>query len=46
MISESKAISDRDNIPLIFRVVISQHLEDFDLYLSLLVQFFLVLKDL
>jgi hypothetical protein len=39
MVAESEAIPNSHYIPLVFQVIIPQHLEDLDLYLTLLVQF-------
>ena len=46
MIPEGELVPDHHAIPLLLRVVSAEDVEDLDLDLPLLVQLFLVLKDL
>ena len=43
MVAEGEAVPYSHNVTLLVRVVISEHLQQLDLYLSLLVKFFLIL---
>jgi hypothetical protein len=45
MITESKAVPYSHNVSFLFRVVISEHLQQLDLNLSLLVKFLLILQN-
>lgn len=46
MVAEGKAVSDCDNISLIFRVVITEHRQDFNFDLALFVKLLFILKYL
>lgn len=45
MIAESEAVSYCDDVSFLVEVVISEHLQQLDLYLSLLVKFLLILQN-
>jgi hypothetical protein len=46
MIPEGELVPDHHAIPLLFRVISPEDVEDLDLYLPLLVELLLVLQDL
>lgn len=45
MVAERETVPYSHNISLLIRVVISEHLQQLDLYLSLLMKFFLILQN-